>query len=84
MYNVIYNKGSGPRDSVLEAIYSFQCRNGLQVNDRIGSCGSGDVMSIYSDSLKAKKAFNWKPVYNFDDKMASAWKWSQQLMKEKV
>jgi len=80
-YDVI-NLGSGTGVTVLEAIKAFEKISGIQLNYKIAPRRSGDVEAIFSDSSKALKLLGWKPKYNIDDMMRTAWKWQQNKMKE--
>ena len=73
-YEVI-NLGTGNGVSVLEAIKAFEKVSGKKINYKIGARRDGDVEAIYSDSSKAEKLLGWKPKYNINQMMASAWKW---------
>lgn len=75
----VFNLGSGEGVSVLEAIRAFEKVSGITLNYTIGPRRAGDVTAIYSDSSKAGRLLGWKPRYNIDDMMASAWKWQQTL-----
>jgi UDP-glucose 4-epimerase len=73
-YDVI-NLGTGNGVTVLEAIQAFEKTSNLQLNYSIAPRRAGDVEAIYSDSSKALKLLNWKPIYTIHDMMATAWKW---------
>lgn len=78
-YNV-FNLGYDSGVSVIELIKKFEEVNGVKVNYKIGSRRSGDVIEIYSDSSKAKNILGWNTLYNIDDMVSSAWKWSQNIL----
>lgn len=78
-YNV-FNLGYDSGVSVIELIKKFEEVNGVKVNYKIGSRRSGDVVEIYSDSSKAKNILGWNTLYNIDDMVSSAWKWSQNIL----
>ncbi|MBK9282893.1 MAG: UDP-glucose 4-epimerase GalE [Sphingobacteriaceae bacterium] len=78
----IFNLGTGNGVSVLEAIGSFEKVSGIKLNYTIGNRREGDVIAIYADNAKAINELQWKPKYNLDDMMLSAWKWQQNLNKE--
>lgn len=78
-YNV-FNLGYDSGVSVLELIKKFEEVNGVKVNYKIGGRRNGDVVEIYSDSSKAKNILGWKTIYNIDDMVSSAWKWSQNIL----
>ena|SRR6218665_144737 len=78
----VFNLGTGEGVSVLEAIHSFEKVSGQKLNYVIGPKREGDVGAIYSDNSFSEKALSWKPVYNLDQMMETAWKWELQLQKE--
>lgn len=71
----IFNLGSGKGVTVFEAIKSFEKVSGQKLNYEIVPRRSGDVEAIYSNSEKAEKLLGWKPKFNIDQMMESAWKW---------
>lgn len=78
-----YNLGSGNGVSVLEAISTFENLSNLKLNYNFSARRAGDVESIYSNSKKAKSKLGWKTKFELTEMMSSAWKWQQQLEKEK-
>jgi len=75
----IINLGTGNGVTVLEAIEAFERVSGIKLNYRIGERRAGDVEAIYSDITLSHEKLGWKPRYNLDDMMESAWKWQQNL-----
>ncbi len=71
----IFNLGIGKGVSVLEAIKAFERTSGIKLNYEIGPRRLGDIVAIYADSSKAHKLLNWRPQYNIEDIMSTAWKW---------
>ena len=71
----IFNLGIGKGVSVLEAIKAFERTSGIKLNYEIGPRRLGDIVAIYADSSKAYKLLNWRPQYNIEDIMSTAWKW---------
>lgn len=80
----MYNLGSGKGISVLEMIDAFERVSGVKVPYKIGPRRPGDVPAVYSDSTLAEKVLGWKPKYDVDDIMRTAWKWKQHLVAEKT
>jgi len=77
----VYNLGLGIGNrfetnglTVLEVINAFEKTNGVKVNYKIGDRREGDVVQIYSNSIKARQ-IGWKPTRTVDDMVSSAWKW---------
>jgi UDP-glucose 4-epimerase len=80
-YNVL-NLGTGEGVSVLEAIRAFEKVTGEKLNYIIGPKRPGDVSAIYSDNSLSEMTLKWKPQFNLEDMMATAWKWELNLSKE--
>jgi UDP-glucose 4-epimerase len=80
----VFNLGTGNGVSVLEAIKSFEKVSGLKLNYKIGARRDGDVVAVYANNTLAKIELGWNPKYSIDDMMLSAWKWQQNLEKEKA
>jgi UDP-glucose 4-epimerase len=78
----VFNLGTGLGVSVLEAIESFEKVTQQKLNYKIGPRRAGDVISIYANNDFVKKELDWKPKYNLDDMMLSAWKWQMHLKDE--
>lgn len=77
----VYNLGLGIGNrfenqglTVLEVINAFERINNVKVNYKIGDRREGDIVEIYSNSIKARK-IGWKPKRTVDDMVSSAWKW---------
>lgn len=79
----IYNLGTGNGVSVLEAIHSFEKVSGIKLNYHIGEKRPGDIGAIYSDTTSSEKKLGWKTKFSLDEMMESAWKWEQNLAKQK-
>ena len=77
----MFNVGTGQGHSVLEVIHSFERVSGLTLKYRIAGRRSGDVVSAYADTAKAKKILGWEAVHSLDDALRSAWKWEQHIRK---
>lgn len=77
-HNII-NLGTGKGVSVLEAVKAFEKVSGKKLNYVIGKRREGDVQAIYANNQKAQQLLGWKPIYNIEDMMLSAWKWEQNL-----
>ena len=78
----IFNLGTGTGVSVLEAISAFEKISGQKLNYIIGNQRPGDVMAIYSDTLKSESELNWEPKFNLEEMMETAWKWELEQLKE--
>ena len=71
----IINLGTGNGVTVLEAIKAFEKVSNKKLNYKIAPQRAGDVEAIYSDSTKALNLLGWKPKFNIEQMMESAWKW---------
>lgn len=78
----IFNLGTGMGVSVLEAINSFEKVSGEKLNYTIGPKREGDVGAIYSDNSFSESTLNWKPQFDLDQMMETAWKWELQQKSE--
>lgn len=75
--NMVFNLGTGKGVSVLEMIKAFEKVSGKKLNYRIGKKRAGDIPAIFSDSRKAEKVLKWKPKFNLNDMMSTAWEWER-------
>ncbi len=71
----ILNLGTGEGVSVLEAIKAFEKVSGEKLNYEIGPRREGDVVAVYADNKKAQQVLGWKPQYQLEDMMLTAWEW---------
>lgn len=78
----VFNLGSQQGTSVLEAIAAVEAETGKKVNYQIGDRRDGDVEAIYSDCRKANEILQWKPQYNIQNIVRSAWKWQNKINKK--
>jgi len=79
----IFNLGTGSGVSVLEAISAFEKISTQKLNYIIGSKRPGDVIAIYSDTAKSENELGWKPKFNLEEMMDTAWKWELEQSNEK-
>ncbi len=77
-----FNVGIGEGVTVLEAIAATEKACGMKVKYKIGPRRAGDVVAIYADYNKAAKLLGWKPKYNINDIMNTAWLWEQNRKAE--
>jgi UDP-glucose 4-epimerase len=80
----VVNLGSGNGVTVFEAINAFEKNTDVKVPYTVGPRREGDVEAIYSDCTKAERVLNWKCEFGIDEMMASAWKWQQYLINNKM
>lgn len=74
-YCEIFNLGTGNGVTVLETIHAFEKISGLTLNYELAPRREGDVVAVYASNQKAREILNWKPEYNLDQIMLTAWKW---------
>ncbi|MCH2235290.1 MAG: UDP-glucose 4-epimerase GalE [Crocinitomicaceae bacterium] len=70
-----FNIGTGKGSSVLEIVHAFEKVNNLKLNYKIGPRRSGDVVAIYAEVDKAKKALNWSSELDIDTALKDSWNW---------
>lgn len=75
----IFNLGTGTGVTVLEAITAFEKIAQKKLAVTYADRREGDVVAIYANNEKAYRMLGWKPRYNLEDIMATAWKWQQNL-----
>jgi UDP-glucose 4-epimerase len=80
----LYNLGTGQGVTVLEVVKAFEKATGQSLNYEIGKRRPGDVEAIYADNRKVKKRLGWKPQYDIEDMMRTAWKWDKKLAAEQA
>jgi UDP-glucose 4-epimerase len=72
-----YNLGIGQGVTVLEAINAFEKTTGEKVNYQLGPRRSGDVPAIYADHALITAHMGWKPEYDIEFIMRTAWDWEK-------
>lgn len=78
----IFNLGTGTGVTVLEVIKAFEKVSGKKLHYEIGPRRPGDIIAIYANNSKALKLLEWKPRYNLEAMMKTAWDWEQALAKQ--
>lgn len=81
-FNVI-NLGTGNGVSVKEMVDAFESVNQVPLKFEFGPRRAGDSVAIYADNQLAKKLLDWEPKHDLDSMMLTAWKWEQNLAKER-
>ena len=71
----VFNLGSENGSTVLEVINAFERVSGFKLEYDFAPKRDGDVIAICSDSTKAKNVLAWKPKFNLDQMVESAWRW---------
>ena len=78
----VFNIGTGVGYSVLEVINTFEKVSNVKLNYKITSRRSGDIISIYADTLLANTELGWKSSLNLSEMLDSAWKWELNLSRK--
>lgn len=73
----VYNLGIGEGVTVLEAIQAFELVSGEKLNYELGARRPGDVVAVYANKASAEEMLGWKPQYDINQIMESAWRWEQ-------
>jgi UDP-glucose 4-epimerase len=78
----IFNLGTGNGVTVLEAIHAFERVSGKKLDYKIADRRAGDIVAVYANNDKARKALKWDPRFSLDDMMRTAWNWELALGKK--
>jgi UDP-glucose 4-epimerase len=79
----VFNLGSGEGVTVLEVVKKFEEVTGLKLKYTLSERRPGDVEAIYSNCTKAESVLGWKTKMGLQEMVESAWKWQQNILKEK-
>lgn len=74
-----FNVGTGKGYTVLEVIKSFESVSGQKLDYEIVDRRPGDVEKVFADTSKVNKVLGWKPTYDLDEMMSTAWEWQKTL-----
>lgn len=75
----VFNIGTGKGTSVLEIVNTFQKVTGIKLNHSYSSRRPGDLSCYFADTKKANQILGWKPKYNLEEALLSAWEWEKNL-----
>ncbi len=78
-----FNIGTGHGYSVLEIINSFERSTGEKLNWSFAPRRAGDIIQIWADTKFAEEELGWRAMEDIDSMTSSAWKWQQELEKQK-
>lgn len=73
----VFNIGTGKGYSVLDVIAAFEKVTRKKVPHVIGPRRSGDIVSIFADTTKAKYVLGWTASRNIETMMRDAWNWQK-------
>lgn len=71
----VINLGTGKGYSVKEIIDTVQSITGRNVNSLAAPRRQGDPAVLVADNRKAESLLGWKPAYNLESIISSAWNW---------
>ena len=77
-----YNIGTGKGTSVIEVLDSFEEVNSIKINYSFEPRRSGDIISAFADTSKAKSVLGWEAKLTLKDALFSAWEWEKKLRKK--
>jgi UDP-glucose 4-epimerase len=75
--SVIINLGTGKGNSVLEIIKKAESITGKNIPLEIVNRRAGDPAILVADNKKAKNILGWKPKYDIDEILKTAWLWQE-------
>lgn len=70
-----YNLGTGVGSSVKDVVDTARRLSGIDFKVDLEPRRPGDPVAIWADSSKAQKELDWKPQYQLEDIVRTAWKW---------
>ena len=70
-----YNLGTGIGSSVKQVVDTTRHISGVDFKVEYHPRRPGDPVAIYADSSKAQHELEWKPQYNLEDIVRTAWTW---------
>ncbi len=78
------NVGTGSGASVREVISAVEKASGKKVPHKLVPRRPGDPPALVANPAKAQALLNWKATRGLDEIVATAWKWEEHRLKEKV
>ena len=73
--STVYNLGSGKGNSVQEVIDTTKRITGRDFRVEHGPRRPGDPSAVYADRSKAERELGWKPRYDLNTILETAWRW---------
>jgi len=73
--SAIMNLGTGTGASVLEVVEAARATSGRRIETRERPRRPGDPSAIWADGHVARDLLGWKPRYDLDAILATAWRW---------
>ena len=75
----LFNLGNGKGFSVKQVVRAAERVLGLKVPVKISPRRPGDPARVYTSIAKAGKVLRWKPVFNLDRIIQTAWAWQKKI-----
>lgn len=73
--NLKLNLGNGLGYSVLEIIQTVENVTGKPIHTIMTDRRAGDPSKLIGSAMKAEQVLGWKPQYNLENIIATAWNW---------
>jgi len=78
----VFNLGSEEGYSILEVIEATKRITGIDFEVRLAPRRPGDPARLVASSKKARAILGWRPQYNLDEIIQTAWAWQQKISKK--
>lgn len=75
----VVNLGTGDGYSVMQIIETAKKVTGCEVPYSVSGRRAGDPAVLIADNRKAKQLLGWRPEYNLEDIISSAWTWHKSM-----
>jgi UDP-glucose 4-epimerase len=73
--STVINLGTGNGNSVKEIVDAAKKITGKEIKSEITGRRAGDPAILVADNKKAKEVLGWKPEYNLESILETAWNW---------
>jgi UDP-glucose 4-epimerase len=73
--STVINLGTGDGNSVKEIVDAAKKITGKEIKSEITGRRAGDPAILVADNKKAKEVLGWKPEYNLESILETAWNW---------
>ena len=77
----VFNLGNGQGFSVREVIEMCKKVTGRDFEVKVADRREGDPARLIADSTKIQNKLGWKPQYDLEKIVESAWMWHQKINK---
>lgn len=76
--SVCLNLGTGKGASILDVLAAIERVTGNKVRHTFAAPRAGDPPALYANPAKAMSILQWRPAFDLDAVIATAWAWEQQ------